>query len=283
MTFAQAVKSMLFEPLGMTDSHYSDNDAMTRRFSVGHNLAEDGTLSVAQQWNDNRANEPGGGLASTVADQLRWARFHLGDGAGLLPAEVLHRMTEPTVELHGSALGDAMGLCWFLRDIDGVATIGHGGSANGQFAELLLVPERDFAVIVLSNVGPDGGLALNRAVVRWALEHYLGVVDRDPEPLPFDEAAAREVVGNYANDMMSIIFALTPAGLTAECVIKPEVRAAATTEMPPNVPPAAAGLLPGDEYIVLSGGLNGLRGRFLRDDTGAVAEMDMAGRVFRRV
>ncbi len=63
-------------------------------------------------------------------------------------------MKEPTVELRGSSLGDAFGIAWFLRDVDGVRTVGHGGSTNGQFAELLIVPERDFAVVSLSNAGP---------------------------------------------------------------------------------------------------------------------------------
>lgn len=121
-----------------------------------------------------------------------------GSSSGeVLPAEVLQQMQGQTVELRGSTLGDAFGVCWFLRDVDGVRTVDHGGSANGQFAELLIVPERNFAVVALSNAGPDGGLAFNQAAVRWALEQYLGVVDRDPEPLPYDEERALEVVGTY--------------------------------------------------------------------------------------
>ena len=132
---------------------------MTRRFAVGHNLGDGVTLSIARQWKDTRGNNPGGGIASSVVDQLRWARFHLGDGraesgARVLPAEVLHRMKEPTVKLRGTTLGDAIGLGWFLRDVNGVRTVGHGGSGNGQFAELLIVPERDFAVVAMSNAGP---------------------------------------------------------------------------------------------------------------------------------
>jgi hypothetical protein len=87
-----------------------------------------------------------------VADQLRWARFHLGDGRAesgepVLPTDVLRRMRKPTVALRGSMLGDALGIGWFLRDVDGIRTVGHGGSANGQFAEFLTVPERSFAVV----------------------------------------------------------------------------------------------------------------------------------------
>jgi hypothetical protein len=41
------------------------------------------------------------------------------------------------------------------------------------------VPGRDFAVVALSNAGPDG-IPCNQAIVRWALRTYLGLTDRDP-------------------------------------------------------------------------------------------------------
>ncbi|WP_433523925.1 serine hydrolase domain-containing protein [Nocardia pseudovaccinii] len=289
LTFEQAVFSLLFEPIGLAHSCYAVNDVMTRRFAVGHNADADGKFAVARQWKDNRSNNPGGGVATSVSDLLRWARFHLGDGRTesgerLLPTEELHRMRNQTVELRGTTLGDAFGICWFLRDIDGVATIGHGGSGNGQFADLLLVPEHDFAVTVVSNAGPDAGLAFNRAVVTWALEHYLGVVERDPEPLPYDQARAAEIVGHYENEMMRLTLDSDGTGLTIACAIKPEFRAATDTELPPDLPPATLGLLPGDtgDYIVTDGGLVGQRGFFTRDQDGVVTGIDLAGRLFAR-
>jgi CubicO group peptidase (beta-lactamase class C family) len=262
---------------------------MTRRFAVGHNPGEGETLSIARQWKDTRGNNPGGGIASSVADQLRWARFHLGDGRAesgtrILPAEVLHRMKEPTVKLRGTTLGDAIGLGWFLREVDGVRAVGHGGSGNGQFAELLIVPERDFAVVAMSNASPDG-IPCNQAVVRWALETYLGVTDRDPEPLPYDEARAREVAGSYENDAMTFTVGTDGAGLRLEVGIKPEIRAAADTELPADYDPFDFGLLPGDadEYIVTSGALKGQRGFFTRDAGRAVVGVDLAGRLFNRL
>jgi CubicO group peptidase (beta-lactamase class C family) len=222
-------------------------------------------------------------------DLLRWARFHLGDGrtesgAEVLPAEVLHQMQEPTAELRASNLGDAIGIGWFLRDVGGVRTVGHSGSAIGQFAELLSVPERGFAVVALSNAGPDG-IPCNQAIVRWALETYLGMTDHDPEPLPYDEAWAREVVGSYENDAMTLTIATDGAGLTLDARLKPEVRAVLDTDPGPDYPPADIGLLPGDgdEYIVTNGGLKGLRGFFSRDEGGAVVGVDVAGRLFKRV
>ena len=226
---------------------------------------------------------------SCVADQLGWARFQLGDGraesgARVLPAELLGRMQQPTARLRGSNLGDAIGIGWFLRDVDGVGTVGHGGSANGQFVELLTVPERGFAVVALANAGPDG-IPCNQAVVRWALATYLGVTDRDPEPLPYDEARAREVVGSYENDVMTLTIGTDGAGLSLEVRMKPEIRAAADKELPPDHAPFEFGLLPGDadEYIITSGAFKGQRGFFTRDESGAVVGVDLAGRLFNRV
>lgn len=195
LTFERAVTTLVLDPLGLSHSFFMFGDVMTRRFAVGHNPAEDGTLSVARLWRRWRGENPGGGLVSSSVDLLRWARFHLDDGRAqsgerVLPADVLQRMKEQTVELRGSSLGDALGICWFLRDVNGVRTVGHGGSANGQFVELLTLPERDFAVVAMSNAGPEG-VSFDQTVVRWALQTYLEVTDRVPEPLPYDEARGR--------------------------------------------------------------------------------------------
>lgn len=287
-TFERAVASLVFEPLGLSHSFYLHEDVMTRRFAVGHNRGEDGQLSIARLRRRPRGDNPGGGLASSLSDLLRFARFHLGDGHAeggerVLPADVLHQMQQPTAVLRGSNMGHAVGVCWFLRDLDGVRTIGHGGSTNGQFAELLLVPERNFAVVSLSNAGPDG-ISCNQEIVRWALQSYLGLVDQDPEPLSYEEARAVEVVGSYENDISTLAIISTDGpGLSLEVRMKPESRAA-YREMPPDHDPFDLGLLPGtsDEYILTSGAFKGQRGFFTRNQTGAVVGVDLAGRLYNR-
>ncbi len=288
LPYERAIATLLLEPLDLSHSLFNRDDIMTRRFAVGHNPDKEGTLSVARLWRRWRGDNPGGGLASSVSDQIHWARFHLGDGCAengvrVLPAEWLHQMKEPTVALRGSTLGDAIGISWFLRNVDGVRTVGHGGSANGQFAELLTVPERAFAVVALSNSSPNG-IPFNQAIVHWALETYLGVVDSDPEILPYDEKRAQEIIGRYETHAQRLEIRKNGDGLTLEVGIKPEIRAAADKELPPDYPPEDIGLLPGDkdEYIVTSGGLKGQRGFFTRDESGAVVGVDLAGRLFKR-
>jgi CubicO group peptidase (beta-lactamase class C family) len=286
--FDRAVASLVFEPLGLSHSFYLHEEVMTRRFAVGHNPTPEGTLAIARLRRRPRGDNPGGGLASSISDLLRWTRFHLGDGRAesgerILPAELLQQMQQPTAVLRGSNMGHAVGICWFLRDIDGAPSVGHGGSTNGQFAELLLVPDREFAVVSVCNAAPDG-IPCNQALVRWALKEYLGLIDRDPEPIPYDDARADQIAGTYATDAMDLTVRKTAeSGLSLEVRMKPEARAA-YTEMPPDYEPFALGLLPGDndEYVLTSGAFTGQRGFFTRDANGTVTGVDLAGRLYRR-
>ncbi|GHH30254.1 serine hydrolase domain-containing protein [Lentzea cavernae] len=269
-TYEQAITTLLLEPLGLGDTHFDRDAVMTRRFAVGHEKGE-----VARPWRHWRANNPGGGIAASVADVLRWARFHLGDNG-------LEEMRRPTAVLRGSNLGDAIGVSWFLREIDGVQAIGHGGSSNGQFAEMLIVPSRNFAVVSVANQGPDG-IPFNQAVVRAALEDFLGVLDRDPEPLQYNASAASEVAGGYENDAMVMTIDDTGSGLVLEVLIRPEIRESAEVDLPADHAPFPVGLLPRDEYMITSGAFAGQRGFFTRDAAGAIIGVDLAGRMFGRV
>jgi hypothetical protein len=91
---------------------------------------------------------------------------------------------------------ESVGLDWFVRDTEGVRTIGHGGVTVGYISELAVVPEAEVAVVCLTNA-TNGG-AVNQVVRRWALERCAGVVERDPEPAPdgFADRPGR-VAGTY--------------------------------------------------------------------------------------
>jgi len=262
MTYEQAIAALLLEPLALRHSTFAALQAIAEPVAIGHNVPAGGTLAVVQQWKDARANNPGGGLAASISDLLTWARFHLSDGGLVLPAHDLHVMREPTAALSGSSLGDAVGIGWFLRDVDGARAFGHAGSANGQFAEMLLVPEKDFAVITLANSGPDNGLAFNRDIVRAGLESVAGLREHKAKLIRYNRRQAGQYAGVYENETMQAVFSNTGQALTAAFAIKPAVRANATTELPPDMPAAPIALIRGeqDHYLVTGGGLKGQRG-----------------------
>lgn len=289
LTFENAIASLVLQPLSLANSFFALEDVITRRFAVGHNLDEHGELSIARLWRGPRYRNPGGGLSISVEDMLSWARFHLNNGdtkneISIIPEVILQQMKQETVKLRGTSLGDAIGIGWFLRNIDGLHTAGHLGSANGQFAETLLIPERSFAIVSFANAGPNG-IQFNQEVVRWALQQYLGIIDKDPEPLPHDHTMAEDLTGTFVNDAMTLSLTSDGIKLIMDVRLKPEVRASMGAECPPDFSPATIGLLPDkiDEYIVTEGGLKGQRGFFTRNESGFVTGVDIAGRIFNRV
>src|SRR3954449_4053813 len=200
-TYEQAIRDLLLDPLGLTNTFFFPNEIMTRRFAVGHKQEEDGTISIARPWAMPRGNSPAGGMSANAIDQIAWAKFHLGDGTAadgtrILSTENVRRMQQATFDMPGSALGDAVGISWLLADVDGVRTVGHGGTTNGQHSTFTMVPERGFALISMTNCGPNGP-ELNDKLERWAYEHYIGLVKPEPEGirLPADELA--KYVGRF--------------------------------------------------------------------------------------
>ncbi len=83
--YEDVARQLVLEPLGMEMSFFGAADSITHRCAVGHTVldAEDpekARAEVARPWALARNANCVGGLISTVKDQLRYARFHLGDG-----------------------------------------------------------------------------------------------------------------------------------------------------------------------------------------------------------
>src|SRR5581483_1882136 len=101
-------------------------------------------------WPIPRSANPAGGLASTVRDQLRYARFHLGDGTApdgsrILSATAMAAMQQPSVP----AFGDSwIGVSWGIRESGGLRLVMHGGGTNGQASAFMLIPSERFAITV---------------------------------------------------------------------------------------------------------------------------------------
>jgi CubicO group peptidase (beta-lactamase class C family) len=289
--FEDAMAELIFAPLGLEHSFFFADDVMTRRFVVGHNAGPDGTFTVARPWALPRAGAAAGGITANAGDQVAWIRFHLGDGTAkdgtrLLSQENLDRMKQPTAHMPGAALGDAVGISWMLRDVDGVQVVSHGGSTIGQQSAFEMVPERKFGIAVLTN-GGSAGSDLNHGLVRDAMAHYAGVVETDPEPSARDAAALEDFIGVYDTIAMAIDVRERDGGgllvaMTAKPAFLESIGASAEDFAEPPVPIGLIGA-EGDRFVVSDGAAKGMKGYFARNDAGEISGMHMGGRLAARV
>ncbi len=290
-TYEAAMKELIFQPLGLDHCFFFPTDIMTRRFAAGHTQHPDGSITVARPWALPRGANPAGGISSNAGDLITWARFQQGDGRAadgtrLLSENMLKRMQQPTIETPGSALGDAIGISWMLRDVDGTRLVSHGGDTVGQHSAFVMVPERQFAIATLTNCGPNGS-QFNEEMVRWALEAYLGVVDRDPEPITLTEEQLTQYAGVYETIAAVATIEVNDGALLLKAEIKPEVLAKLMEagEEVPEEPAFPISLLEGsgDRYIVTDGPAKGMKGYFGRDASGTIDKVHVGGRLAMRV
>jgi CubicO group peptidase (beta-lactamase class C family) len=115
-------------------------------------------------------------LAST------WEIGGTDDGTRLLSPEAMTGMGSPQATVWGS---EAWGLSWAIDEVDGVRQISHGGGTKGQITLLALIPERDFAIAVLTNSNWD--TFVTREVSHWALQEYLRLEIAEPAPIEASE------------------------------------------------------------------------------------------------
>lgn len=195
--FELAVKRLVFDPLGLEDTFYFPEEALTRRHAVGHVLTAEG-LKVTRPWAMPRSMAPAGGVISCVVDQLRFAAFHLGDGRGPTGEQVLKPDSLDVMQsrqVDAGSLCEWMGLTWFLDEFRGAPTLGHGGSTNGFQTGLVMFPEQNFAVSILAN--SDHGHELEQFVNRWAASEFLGIDEPKRTLMELSTEELTEYTGRY--------------------------------------------------------------------------------------
>ena len=274
-TYRDAVRELLFAPLGMDHSAFDPADVLYERLAAGHTVRDGKAVRVRARFRESSAGDPVGGVRSTVDDLLRYARFHLGDGTAggsrLMPARALAAMREPRVATGPSG---SVGLSWFLEERGGIQVAGHGGATIAHLSQLELIPEREAAFVILTN-GANGA-RLNGEVAEWLLTEWLGLPPR-PVPAPLDrQPDLLPYAGKYWAPLSDIELVPEDGALVLRLAWKGSV-----AERP--VPPPVRLAFSGPDTLVALDGTPPPTADFLRDESGKVAYFRWGSRARRKV
>ena len=170
-------------------------------------------------------------------------------------------------------------MAWLLRGVASVRVVEHGGGTNGQTSTLKLVPERDFALKVLTNA--DRGGALCDEVTNWVFKHVLGL--EQPEPSTYELPAERlaEYVSRYETRLNTVELSLSDAGLVAQVIPKGGFPTKDTPPWPAP-PPTRVTFFADDAIVALDPPWTGGRAEFVRHPDGRIAWLHWAGRIAAR-
>ncbi|WP_017595561.1 serine hydrolase domain-containing protein [Nocardiopsis potens] len=166
--FADAARELVFEPLGMDRSAFTDGADAAERFPVPtlYRMTPDGN---APDRGPVLAAEPAGGAFAPVTDMSRFMLALLGggelDGERVLPAGAVEAMLDRQAANEPRLTGSGYGT--WERSAGSPRTVGHGGDLGGLHTEYALVPEEGVGVYVAVNGDGDGDDPINdmRALV----------------------------------------------------------------------------------------------------------------------
>ena len=279
-TYVTALKELVLEPLGLQEVFFDAGDVITRRFAVGHTVSADGP-QVALPWPLPRAINPVGGIITNIHELLRYAGFHLGDGGmddktRLLTSESMNQIHSPQADIRDK---EAWGITWAVDDSAGVRQISHGGGTVGQITELSLIPERDFAVAILTNANRGGSLI--REILQWVKKEYLGIETPKPTPNNASEEELKSFVGYYSRPFMDIELGMINGRLIGQAIIK-EGFPTKDTPPPPPPPPFSADVCEKDRLVLTSGPFEGSLIDVVRKDDGSIGWIRTGGRIHSR-
>lgn len=162
-TWDETLRRNLIEPLGLTHTVTLAEDAIRFRAAYGH-VGTAAEQRLAARWALPGGVAPAGGIVASACDVLTFAQLHMRggvapDGTRLLSQASVIAMVQPQVRVPGHPDGPQhTGLGWRLFDWGGRRLIGHSGGTLGQYSLLLMVPDRDAAVCLLTNGGRAGRL-----------------------------------------------------------------------------------------------------------------------------
>jgi CubicO group peptidase (beta-lactamase class C family) len=300
LTYEAALTALLLKPLGMASAYLFPEEAIPYPVAAGHSANADGNAVVNPLWAVTRALNAPGGLILPITDQLTYARFHLGDGTAadgtrlLSPAALAEMRTARAPGIAASVTGnaeiDGVGVGWILERIDGVQIVTHNGSTPaGQKAVLVLVPERGFAVAVLTNAVQ--GERLHYDVSTWALQAYLGLSTPLPATADLPAAQLAEYVGRYgvefdvpgiASGAQVVEVAAAGGGLTATVFEGPALQEP-LDEFIPAGPVARLAFFRTDAALVTVGDDTHLGADFVRDASGRIGWLRWGTRIHPRL
>jgi CubicO group peptidase (beta-lactamase class C family) len=287
-TYEDAVKRLVLDPLGLDHSRFFSDQIVGFNVAAPHLLKDGKPVVVPDVWHIERAGNPNGGLISSVRDQLRYARFHLGDGRARDGKRVMSKQALLAMRSNPGPGGTVvveltgMGVSFMLRpSAQGVRIVQHGGDVPGQRSGFMFVPAKGFALTVLTN--SDGGIKLlNELFAKdWALRRFASLTNLPAreKKLPRSELAPYE--GHYVGPE------LDPDGNPGETAF--ELRAhrgrLAVQHPESGTRHGQLAFYKRDHVLKLydDGTEAGPRADFIRNGQGGIAFMRFGGRLFARI
>jgi serine beta-lactamase-like protein LACTB len=193
--FARYLYRTVLDPLGMKHSNFEPNDDLTKDLAKAVMWTYPGREFPAPTFELGMA--PAGSMYTNVLDLGHFLSVLFAGGKGpngrIVKPETLEQMwTLQFVKKDKDAKKDngpkeGFGLGFYLSDLDGRQSVGHGGAIYGFATQLEALPKEKLGVVVVAS--RDGANGVTTHIAKVALKQMLAV--KEDKPLPAIEETTR--------------------------------------------------------------------------------------------
>jgi len=180
LSFEDYTKENILRPLDMNASTFLKMEVAPEHATAPHILLP--PTVVSPEYPYNRAHAPSSTLHSSALELCNWALMNLNrgefQGHHILQARSLEQMWQPYQPTGPQYPDEFVGLSWFIDTSRDDRRIGHSGADIGFQSDIVLVPDRSLAVIVLANTIPAPVNTLADTIV----DLLLGMETQFPKP-----------------------------------------------------------------------------------------------------
>ncbi|MHB1424927.1 MAG: serine hydrolase [Gemmataceae bacterium] len=201
--FARYLRQTLLDPLDMKHSGFEPDPALTKNLAKAVMWTYPGREFPAPTFELGIA--PAGSMYTNVLDLGHFLSILFAGGKGangqILKPETIEQMwTLQFVNKEEKKPKEGFGLGFYISELDGRKSIGHGGAMYGFATQLQALPQEKLGVVVAASRDVANGVANHIAEV--ALQQMLAV--KEGKPLPAIEETksltvekARKLAGRY--------------------------------------------------------------------------------------
>jgi CubicO group peptidase (beta-lactamase class C family) len=169
-TWEELITGLIFEPLGLKTAGFGPQASLGKiDATLGHAVI-DGKLKAflsGPNGDNPPVIGPAGNAHMSILDFARWAGWNAGEGKRgpkLVRAETLKKLHTPVISTPpkmnprpGTPSHGKYGLGWGEVQVDWAPEplLSHGGSNGKNLAFIWVEPKRDFAMVLMTNVGGE--------------------------------------------------------------------------------------------------------------------------------
>jgi CubicO group peptidase (beta-lactamase class C family) len=160
--FADYVRREILDPLGMAGSDFVRNERVADELCDGYARKRDRNKPVRYL---DLIPSPAGSLFSSVSDLARYIAALCNRGGPIIGSALLDEMLRPQFRIDPRLA--AIGLAFFLSEVDGHRVAGHDGGVPGFVSYLRFAPDDGVGVVVLTN---SNNMKISMAIDRFGDE-----------------------------------------------------------------------------------------------------------------